>query len=303
MPYAIISLLIIIACVVIAAYIIVRKFPHLAALDVEELPKEKEERKKKEILMRRATEQVTQFFNRVKEKGKKLPITEFGAKIKHHTKNSVEFIETQYNRLSAERQKKRVEKMEEGELSETVEARLRAAERLVEEERYEDAETAYIDVIRMDNKHSGAYRGLGKVYTKNGQYTEADETFNFLLKLTPDDDTIYVKLGQNAHLDGNREKAITYYEAGVRANPAVAIRHFELAELYRENEQQSQALREYKKAVDAEPGNPRYLDALLDFNIVLGKVKESRDTLRLLREVNPENQKLDEFEERIRGIK
>jgi len=303
MPFAIVSLLIIIACIAVAAYIIVRKFPHLAALDVEELPKEKEERKKKEILMRRAGEQVTRFFNRVKEKGKGLPLTEFGAKIKHHTKAGVLFIETQYNRLAAERQKKRVLKMEEGELSETVETRLRAAERLVEEERYEDAEMAYIDVVRMDNKHAGAYRGLGKVYMKNGQYAEADETFNFLLKLTPDDDTIYVKLGQNAHLAGDRERAIAYYEEGTRANPAVPLRHFELADLYRENGQDERALREYRRAVEAEPSNPRYLDGLLDFSILLGKVKESKETLRELREVNPENQKLEEFEERIRGIK
>ncbi|MEK7532689.1 MAG: tetratricopeptide repeat protein, partial [Patescibacteria group bacterium] len=154
-----------------------------------------------------------------------------------------------------------------------------------------------------DNRHAGAYRGLGKVYMKNGQHEQADETFLFLLKLTPHDDTVYVKLGQNAYQAGDRPKAIDYYERGVAANPNVPLRHFELAELYREDGQAEKAMKEYKKAVELEENNPRYLDGLLNSVIELGKVKEAKELLRVLKEANPENQKLEEFEERIRGIK
>lgn len=303
MPFAIISLLVILVCLGIAAYIIVRKFPKLAALNVEELPEEKEERKKKEILMRRATERVTALMQVVKTRGRGLPFRTLASRLAAHTKRGVGFLEGQYNKLMAERKKKEVAQMEEGELSETIEARLRAAERLAEEERYEESEQAYIDVIRMDNRHAGAYRGLGKVYMKNGQHEESEQTFLFLLKLTPHDDTIYVKLGQNAHQAGDRPKAIAYYEQGVTANPQVPLRHFELAELYREDGQKDKALREYRKAVELEENNPRYLDGLLNGSIELGKVKESKELLRLLKEANPENQKLEEFEERIREIK
>lgn len=303
MPFAIVSLLIIIVCLGIAAYIIVRKFPKLAAMNVEELPEEKEEKKKEEILMRRAHTRVSAFVQKLKERSKALPLREWGAGVIQQTKRGVGFLEQQYAKVMTERQKKRLKNLAEGEASEMVEARLRAAERLAEEDRYEEAEQVYIDVIRMDNKHAGAYRGLGKVYMKNGQHTEAEETFKFLLKLTPDDDTIYVKLGQNAQAAGDREKAIGYYERGVEANEQVPLRHFELAELYRENGQHTEALREYKKAVELESNNPRYLDGLLDFTIVLGKVKDAKELLRELKEVNPENQKLEEFEERIREIK
>lgn len=303
MPFAIISLLVILICFGIAAYIIVRKFPKLAALNVEELPEKKDERKKREILMRRATERVTALMQVVKARGRGLPLGAWGEKLAAHTKRGVGFLEGQYNKLMVERKKKEVAQMEEGELSETIEARLRAAERLGEEERYEEAEQAYIDVIRMDNRHAGAYRGLGKVYMKNGQHEESEQTFLFLLKLTPHDDTIYVKLGQNAHQAGDRPKAIAYYEQGVAANLQVTLRHFELAELYREDGQQDKALREYKKAVELEENNPRYLDGLLNASIELGKVKDAKELLRELKEVNPENQKLEEFEERIREIK
>ncbi|MBI4098855.1 MAG: tetratricopeptide repeat protein [Candidatus Magasanikbacteria bacterium] len=303
MPFAIVSLLIILVCLGIAAYIIVRKFPKLAALNVEELPEEKEGKKKEEILMRRAHTRVSAFVQKLKERSKALPLRAWGVRAVEHTKRGVGFLEQQYTKVMAERQKKRLRQLAEGEASEMVEARLRAAERLAEEERYEEAEQVYIDVVRMDNKHAGAYRGLGKVYMKNGQHTEAEETFKFLLKLTPDDDTIYVKLGQNSEKAGDREKAIGYYEKGVAANGQVPLRHFELAELYRENGQHAEALGEYKKAVGLEANNPRYLDGLLDFTIVLGKVKEAKELLREFKEVNPENQKLEGFEERIREIK
>lgn len=303
MPFAIISLLIILICLGIAAYIIVRKFPKLAALNVEELPQEKEDRKKKEILMRRATERVTALMKVVKERGRGLPLRAWGTTALEHTRRGVGFLEAQYNKLMAERHKKAVAQMEEGELSETIEARLRAAERLAEEERYEEAERAYIDVIRMDNRHAGAYRGLGKVYLKNGQHEESEQTFLFLLKLTPHDDSIYVKLGQNAYQAGDRTKAIAYYEQGVAANQQVPLRHFELADLYREDGQKEKAREEYKSAVELEENNPRYLDGLLNVVIDLGKVKEAKELLRVLKETNPENQKLEEFEERIRGIK
>ncbi|MEK7481357.1 MAG: tetratricopeptide repeat protein [Patescibacteria group bacterium] len=303
MPFAIISLLVILICLGIAAYIIVRKFPKLAGLNVEELPQEKEGRKKKEILMRRATERVAALMNVVKARSGGLPLRAWGVKAVEHTKRGVGFLEAQYNKLMAERHKKAVSQMEEGELSETIEARLRAAERLAEEERYEEAEHAYIDVIRMDNRHAGAYRGLGKVYMRNGQHEESEQTFLFLLKLTPHDDTIYVKLGQNAYQAGNRAQAIAYYEQGVAANPQVPLRHFELAELEREDGQKEKAYKEYKEAVEIEENNPRYLDGLLNVVIDLGKVKEAKELLRELKEANPENQKLEEFAERIREIK
>ncbi len=303
MPFAIISLLVILVCLGIAAYIIVRKFPKLVALDVKELPEEKEGQKKKEILMRRATAHVSTLVKIVKERGRNLPLREWGTRMVGHTKRGVGFLEAHYNKLMAEHRKKKVAHMEEGELSETVETRLRAAERLGEEERYEESEQAYIDVVRMDNRHAGAYRGLGKVYMKNGQHEQAEETFLFLLKLTPHDDTVYVKLGQNAYQAGDRPKAIDYYERGVAANLNVPLRHFELAELYREDGQAEKAMKEYKKAVELEENNPRYLDGLLNSVIELGKVKEAKELLRGLKEANPENQKLEEFEQRIRGIK
>jgi len=275
MPFAILSLAIILIAFGIAAFIIVRKFPKLAALDVEEMPEEKENKKKKEILDRRAKEKVSAFVKRVKERGSKLPLKELGSKIAHHTKRGASFIEFKYTKLLDEKHKKKAKKMDEGELSETIGTKLRAAERFVEEERCEDAEQAYIDVIRMDNKHAGAYRGLGKTYMKNLQHEEAEETFKFLLKLTPDDDTIYVKLGQNADAAGARTKAIEYYEKGIEANPDVARRHFELADLYREDGQEKEALREYQKALKLESENPRYLDGVLDISIQLGKIAVS----------------------------
>ncbi len=303
MPFAIISLIIIIIALIIAAYIVVQKFPHIAALDVEEIPEKKQKEKKKEILDRRAKEKVSAIAKNIKGKAKDLPVQEWISKLKKQTKKGASFVEEKYTKLSAERTKKKAKQMDDGELSETIGSRLRKAEQFAAEDRYEEAEQAFIDVISMDNKHAGAYRGLGKVFAKAGEHAQAEQTFTFLLKLTPQDDTIYVKLGQNAQAAGDKEKAITYYEKGIKANPGLAIRHFEMGSLYRANGQWAEAFESFSQAVALESENPRYLDALLDSAIEYRKIKEAKEVLRKLKKVNPENKKIEVFEKRIVQIR
>lgn len=303
MPFAIISLIIIIIALIIAAYIVVQKFPHIAALDVEEIPEKKQKEKKKEILDRRAKEKVSALAKQLKTKAKELPVQQWVSKLKAQTKKGASFVEDQYTKLAEEKTKKKVKNMDDGELSETIGARLRKAEQFAAEDRYEEAEQAFIDVISMDNKHAGAYRGLGKVFAKAGEYEQAEQTFSFLLKLTPQDDTVYVKLGQNAQAAGDKAKAIKYYEKGIAANPGLAIRHFELGDLYRANGQWAQAFESFSQAVALESENPRYLDALLDSAIEYRKIKEAKEVLRKLKKVNPDNKKIEVFEKRIAQMK
>ena len=56
------------------------------------------------------------------------------------------------------------------------------------------------------------------------------------------------------------------------------------------------------QAVELEPQNPKYLDLLIETAIICGDKATAVRSLEELRLVNPDNQKLDSFRERITKI-
>lgn len=173
---------------------------------------------------------------------------------------------TALERSYAERQKGGIEKAHDPEILRQL---VREAEKMMEEERYDIAEKKLIEVVSHDPKNVTAYEHLGRLYFKNKDYTAARETFSFLLRLSPRDASVNASLGEVAEAEGKA----------------------------------SDALRYYKEALDISPHNPKYLDFYIDTAIMNGDVHESMNALEHLREVNPENQKITEFEERIEEIR
>lgn len=53
--------------------------------------------------------------------------------------------------------------------------------------RFSDCEKIYIEVIKKDPKNLHAYKGLGKLYLKQGNLTDAKASFEEALKLKPGD--------------------------------------------------------------------------------------------------------------------
>ena len=56
------------------------------------------------------------------------------------------------------------------------------------------------------------------------------------------------------------------------------------------------------RAIALESSNPKYLDFLIGLAILEGRKKEGRQYLEKLREVNPENGKIEEFEKRLEEL-
>jgi Flp pilus assembly protein TadD len=303
MPFSLLPLIFILLAGGIVVWLVVRKFPELANLNVEELPEEKQARKKKEILENK----VSRFFLSKLGglAGHAEPLFTAGKKIQTSFRKKV----AQTQRLLLQREA--LEKKSAGgkgdsqtpaERADRVERLLADADTLAEEGRLSDAESTFLEVIKLDSHNVAAYRGLGKVYMKNGALDEAEGTFLFLLQLTPDDDTLLVKLGKTAVLKGDYAKAAEYYAKAITMNDAVPVRHFEIAEIYKELTSFDQAAEHYAKAVEFEPTNPRYLDGLLTISILLKDKKGAEEVYNRLRLVNPENKKLDEFKHQIEEL-
>lgn len=170
-----------------------------------------------------------------------------------------------------ERHYKRLQKEASGDIAGTIEMRehlLEEAEQLIAKESYSAAEQRLIELLSLDPKNADVYELLGTVYVAMKQFEQARQTFEYALALAPEDASIHTYLGEIALRAGDVGKAVDCFE----------------------------------KAVDLRPGNPKYLDFLIDSSILAGDRKRALKGLKLLKKANPENKKIEEFQDRINQL-
>lgn len=152
---------------------------------------------------------------------------------------------------------------------ETIKKMVGQAEDLERQQEFIPAEKIYIDIISHNPKSVDAYEGLGNLYLKKEEYDQARETLQFTLRLSPNDASVNVSL----------------------------------AELEIKLENYKAALEPLRRAVGKRSKNPKYLDLYINAALSAGSLKDARHGLQLLKKVNPENQKIAEFEERFQALK
>ncbi len=140
------------------------------------------------------------------------------------------------------------------------------AKELMALEHWDRAEKKLIDVIRDNSKSVEAYETLGRLYLLKKDFDLAQETFTFLVKkLAKGDASAIASLGEVEEKLGDMKAAHAHFQ----------------------------------KARELRPNNPRYLDFFIRSAIAVGKKHEAMSALDHLREVNPENKKIDHFEVEI----
>lgn len=146
---------------------------------------------------------------------------------------------------------------------ETIKIRLEEAAAFQKQEEFIPAEKVFIDIISHNPKSVDGYEGLGNMYVAAGQLDQARETLQFALRLSPDDASVNVSLAEVEIKLGEPKKALSFL----------------------------------RKAVEKRPKNPRYLDYYIETALDVGSLKDAREGIQTLKEVNPENKKINEFEE------
>lgn len=131
------------------------------------------------------------------------------------------------------------------------------------------AEKLYIEVISHHPKNVEAYEGLGNLYVRNRQHEQARETLKFALRLEPKNASVLMSLGQLEASDGQKKEALEHLRG----------------------------------AVDLRPKNPKYLDAFVEAALAAESAADATRGIALLKEVNPDNQNIAEFEERAKDLK
>jgi len=152
---------------------------------------------------------------------------------------------------------------------ETIRQRLETAAEFIRQDEFIPAEKIFIDIIGHNPKSVQGYEALGNMYLASDQLDQAQETFMFALRLSSDDASINVSLAEIEMKRGNAKQALPYMQ----------------------------------RAIERRPKNPRYLDYYIEVSLQTGSLKDARAGIQTLREVNPENKKIVEFEERLQEKK
>ncbi len=290
-------LAIILMGLVIIFFIIRKKIPQLANLDVANLPKEVEARKKREIIAKRIEAQGEKW--KAAWQKRLLPLKKWWEGQQLRFRRYVKKIEKLWYHEHAVKHTSVAAPIDTDEQEQKLNLLIQEAEQSLKDGKYDRAEGLFIAAIKLDQKSAAAYRGLGDSYLASGSLEEARQTYRFLLQLEPDDDSVMVKLAEVAESQGDLEEAITYYQQAAVINDSLAPRFYHLAELLLKVKQPETAKEAIVQAVELEPKSPKYLDLLTETAIICGDKDLALSGYNELRLVNPENQKLENFKERM----
>lgn len=258
----VISIILIIVCLIIVLSIILKKFPALAILDVDNIPGQKENEFKDKIMKARLERDLA-YFGR------------FFIKIKKFINKRLNFFEGFYLRLKNLAEiHRRSKKLNWEEKQARLKVLLSEAEIDLKEENFSSAETKLIEVIRLDNQNLSAFIDLADVYSASKKYHEAKQTFEYALKLAQ----------------------------RLKAEPEIPEINFRLAEINQILPDLAAALDYVREALELIPNNPRYLDLLLELSIIKKDKKSALEAWHKIEAVNPENNKLASWKEKIENL-
>jgi tetratricopeptide (TPR) repeat protein len=260
--YNLLPFIFIILSLAVIVVIIIRRFPAIASLDVDNIPEEKEARIKEQILGSRLKKNFVKWTSK---------ISKF---FKWANKGLVSRTEQFYNKLVDVKASYNEENVaSEQDKGERVAKLFEELEELDEREDFEQCEAKLIEIIGLDSKNAKAFEKLGDIYYENKQYSEAKRTYEHALKLIGED------------------------EAETRAEI-----YFDLASVSKNKNELDQALSYIKEALRDTPNNPRFLDTLMEISIMNKDKVLAKSTYDKLAKVNPENQKLEEWGKKIEEI-
>jgi len=262
----IISWILIIIALAVLLIIVVKKFPALAILNVSDLPGEKEAKFKDRIIKTRVQRDlavVGGFFGRIW-----LFVTKRLAATLKERQAQLKKIRTNYRaslKMSWLDKQKKIRELS------------ALAKEALKKEDESGSEEKLLEIVSLDQKNLEAFFELGSLYERQKKWPEARETYEYALKLARQP----------------RE------ESGISGDITAQEIYFSLSGVEKETDDLAAALENIREALELEPNNPRYLDLILDLSIMRKDKELAQESWEKLASVNPENQKLAEWQAKI----
>lgn len=278
--FNIIPLIIILISLSIIIVIVVRKFSVLASLDVDTIQEERELKMKEQIIGTRIKRNFFKYYSKIFRF-----IVPIGEAI-------TKFFRWSYGKLTDYRENYKDSRASQENETALVERLMTEARDLVKRENFEDAEKKYIEIIGLEPRHVRAFKELGQLYYIRKDFNEAKQTYEHVLKLM-ENELSNSSIDRASH--GNSPESI-------ELNSQIASIYFEYSLVNKSLETYKEAQKTINQALKIEPNNPRYLDTKLEISIINKDKGSALDAYDKLKEVNPENQKLEDFKKEIDEI-
>lgn len=176
---------------------------------------------------------------------------------------------------------------------------LQDAGEALENDEYDDAEKLYIDVIKFDSKNVHAYWGLLDVYKQRKEWGSALDTLRYIVKMDSGNAQAYAMMGEILRQKGDIKEAKDAFSHSLTIDNSNPSYHAELGEVYELLEEYDPAVSSFSQALALSPNNPKYLDALLELALKIKNKDLAKDMLARIELANPENQKLEEWRARV----
>jgi len=266
---ALISTILLIICLIVISLIIIKKFPALAILDVENIPGQKEAKFKEQIIKKRLERDLAKWgivflkFWNLANHFISGPLHQALAKLAN-----LKEVYRKNKKLTLTQRRERIREL------------FRQVQDSLKDDNLEQAEASLIEIISLDQKKLTAFVDLADVYTKGKKWAEARQTLGYALKL----------IKANA-----RDK---FFADGVSL-PEI---YFSLSWVCDNLGDKTAALDNIREALEFEANNPRYLDYAIELAIAEQDKNFALLMLERLQEVNPDNAKLVDWAQEINNL-
>jgi tetratricopeptide (TPR) repeat protein len=269
-----------VVAVVAVIVIIARHLPQAAAIDLESLPAEQEAAMKAALMERRLKRKLAESKNRLLPMLRRAGGMFFGVFDRLYKR--VQQLEQRYRRKPHS-----MTGAEQADVRDKIRDLSVQAQASVDAEEWSEAENRYIEILSWDPKNLETYAGLASVYLARKELNQAKETFGYLFRLL--------------QLQKSGEEGRSVFSPTLTDAQTNDIR-FEYVFCL----QGLGALEEAKMQMDLvlaqDANNPKYLDKLIELSILIKDRKAAREAFDRLKAINPENQKLAIFEDKLRQL-
>jgi len=275
-------------CLFKLAQIILPKLPQLALIDTSIIPEVREAEKKKEIMRDKLHRNLVGVVQATSTW-----VTPKAEQVREGFRGSYRSL------LAIDKQFKKEKPLTPVQTRERVAALVMEAAASAKDGRAGEAEKKFIEALGFDPRRIDAYRGLADLYVEQKRHDRAKETLNYLAKAL---------IRENRCIHGVGRYSFST-EENANACPASPVVHADiggrwiaLAWTCESMGDLRGAYEAYERAIAVEPTNPRNLDLLLEACILGGDKRRAEEVLSQLRNMNPENMKLEDFSHRVRGL-
>lgn len=280
-----ILLIVIIAiCLLIVSFIIGKKISKIKILDVDTVPEAQTAKVRDRILIERLKRQTQRSKELMHDTA--TPMVLWLKKTFKNFFDRIYALEKKYQKEAAERKP-----FTKAELIGKLNYLLDEASDLVKQEKFSEAEKRYIEIISADPKNIAVYEGLTAVYMSLKEYKQALQTAQFILKLL-----------EKKSRPVERETDLGQKYSTISNASEVSEACFKVGYVYQMMGKIEKAAASFEKALSLEPNNPRLLDQMIQISIILKNKIKVLEFIQRLAEVNPENQKVKEYYEKIKEL-